>query len=211
VKKTILLLSYCIASVLHLTAQNKSTFEGVVKYDISFEDSGLPPEAVAMLKGAEIVLFMKPDKQRFDANMIMQNTSSIMDNKKKTMVTLMDIMGQKYLIKMNEEDVKKEQESAPQTEIKYLDETKEIAGYKCKKAEVTIKNKGTEVMTMYVYYTEELPPTVMKPVYKGLKGCPLEYTLNTNGIKMKFTAKSVSKEAVPDTKFEIPVLIFSQP
>ena len=138
-KKIILAIWLVLVVAINAKAQKK--FEGVVTYAISFENSGLPPEALEMLKGAESVVYIKGDKRRVDMNTAMQSTSSIMDNKTKIVLMAMDIMGQKYLIRMNEADLKKEKETAPAITIKYLDETKEIAGYKCKKAEITTKSK----------------------------------------------------------------------
>jgi hypothetical protein len=57
---------------------------------------------------------------------------------------------------------------------------------------------------MDVYYTDQLPTNDIKPIYKGLKGFPLEYTINQGGMDMKFSAKSVSKISVADNKFDIP-------
>lgn len=201
-KKTILAISLSILCLIKVSAQNKTNFEGTVTYSISFEGSGLPPEALAMFKGSETVTYIKSDKFRVDMNMPMQSSSFIMDNKSKNIVSLMDIMGKKYLIKMNESDIKKEQETAPEILIKYTEETKMIAGYKCKKAEITSKESNGAAID--VFYSEEIPTNDIKPVYKGLKGFPLEYSINQGGMEMKLTAKNISKEKVSDSKFEIP-------
>jgi GLPGLI family protein len=79
-----------------------------------------------------------------------------------------------------------------------------IAGYKCKKAQVTLKEKDGNGKTINVFYTDEIPTNEIKPVYKGLKGFPLEYSVNQGGVEMKLTAKSISKTTVSDSKFEIP-------
>lgn len=203
-KKLTLALSLISLSVINVNAQNKSNFEGTVTYGISFEGSSMPPEALAMFKGAETVTYIKSDRCRVDMNMPMQSSSFIMDTKSKNVVSLMDIMGKKFLIKMNETDIKKDQDAAPETTVKYNSETKTIAGYKCKSADVTIKLKEGKSKTVNVFYTEEIPTNDIKPVYKGLKGFPLEYSVNQGGMDMKFSAKSVSKAPVPDSKFEIP-------
>jgi len=201
-KKIIVAISLCVMCFIKVSAQNKSNFEGIVTYNISFESSGLPPEALAMFKGSETVTYIKSDKFRVDMKMPMQSSTFIMDNKNKNIVSLMDIMGKKYLIKMNESDIKKEQDTAPETIIKYTEETKMIAGYKCKKAEITAKeSKGAAID---VFYSDEIPTNDIKPVYKGLKGFPLEYSINQGGMEMKLTAKNISKEKVSDSKFEIP-------
>jgi GLPGLI family protein len=110
----------------------------------------------------------------------------------------------KYLIKMTEADLKKEQDEMPDVKIKTTTETKTIAGYKCVKNEVQIKTKEGKEETVNVWTTDEIPTSEVKTVYKGLKGFPLEYSLNQRGLKMTFTTKEISKELVADSKFDIP-------
>ncbi len=181
-----------------------ATFEGKVVYDISLEGSGLPPEAMSMFKGSELVTYIKGDKRRAEMNMPMQNTTTISDNKTKITVMLMDIMGMKYLIRLTDADLKKEQDEMPDVKIKTTTETKNIAGYKSVKNELTVKTKEGKEETIFVWTTDEIPTSEVKPVYKGLKGFPLEYSINQKGMKMTFTTKEISKEAVADSKFDIP-------
>jgi len=210
-KKILFAATLALLSVTTVSAQKnkkakaiQAPFEGTVTYSISFEGSGLPPEALLMLNGAEAVSYIKGDKRRTDMNMSVQSTSSIVDAKTKSVVTLMDMMGQKYLIRTTDADLEKEQAGTPKPTIKYLDETKEIAGYKCKKAEITLKSKEGKEDVVNIYYTEEIPTSDIKAVYKGLKGYPMEYQITQSGIKMTFTAKSVSKDPIDDLKFDIP-------
>ncbi len=137
-----LLLAISLMLSIATIAQKKPAFEGIVVYDMSFDGAGLPPEALSMLKGSTITAYIKGDKRRMDTSTPTASQSSIIDEKNKTSINLMDIMGQKYLIKMNEDDVKKESENNPISSIKYLEETKTIAGYKCKKAEIAVKDKA---------------------------------------------------------------------
>ncbi|MGQ0829378.1 MAG: DUF4412 domain-containing protein [Bacteroidota bacterium] len=195
-----------IATILLLISNNiinaQKNFEGVVVYDMVFDkNSGLPPEAAAMLKGSTITTYIKDDKRRTDTNTPMSTQSIIIDEKAKTVVSLMDIMGQKYLIRMNPEDGK-EQFSTP--EIKYIEETKTVAGYKCKKAEITVKSKEGKEDKINIFYTDEIIDSDIRPAYKGLKGFPMEYVINQNGMKITLTAKNVTKEKVPENKFDIP-------
>jgi len=186
---------------LTVLGQKASNFEGIIKYDVSFEDAGLPPEAVALFKNAEVKLYLSPDKQRTDINMIMQNSTSIVDLKEKTMINIMDIGGKKYLVRTDEAQLKKEKEAEPNLKINYSTETKTIAGYVCQKAEVLMDDGSG--MVMNVYFTEEIPLNELNPVYKGLKGFPLEYTMNMGGITIKFIANSITKEKIDKSVFDI--------
>jgi len=203
-KQTIQLFSLFALAMLAVSFKSTPVFEGSVTYSISFEGNSLPPEALAMFKGAEAVTYIKGDKRRVDMNMPMQSTSAIIDGKSNTVITLMDIMGMKYLIRMNEAEIKKEQEKAPETKIKYTNETKIVAGYKCKKAEVTVVSKDGREETLNVFYTEDIPASDVKSAYKGLKGFPLEYAISQGGMKLQFTATNVNSEKVSDSKFDIP-------
>ncbi|MGB3948861.1 MAG: hypothetical protein WBM13_12820 [Bacteroidia bacterium] len=184
-------------------SQKVSDFEGIVKYDVSFEDAGLPPEAVAMFKNAEVKLYISPEKQRTDINMIMQNSTSIVDLKEKTLINIMDIGGKKYLIKTDEAQFKKDREAEPNLKITYTNETKTIAGYVCQKAEVVL-DEATPGMVMNVYFTDQIPLNELNPVYKGLKGFPLEYTMNMGGVSIKFIANSITKEKIDKNVFNLP-------
>lgn len=198
-KKTIP--AFCLVLLFALTLTAQKSFEGVVTYSISFEKSGLPPDAITMLSGAESVVYFKGDKRRVDMKTLMQSTSSVMDDKSKTMLMTMDVMGQKYMIRMNEADLKKEKDAAPVNSINYLDETKEIASYKCKKAEVTMKNADGSAQMFVVFYTDVIPTNNMRNTFEGLKGFPLQYDIVQAGIAMSFTAISISNDPVPDSKF----------
>ena len=180
-------------------------FEGRVTYEISVDGGNLPPEAKAMFEGSELNIYVKGSKSRSDVQMGFQNTSTISDAKTNTSVMLMEMMGNKYKIIP---DPKKEGKPTD-ISVKYLDETKEIAGYKCKKAEVTFKDQKGEAQSTTIWYTEEISNHFghdsRSAQIKDIKGMLLQYEMNAErGMKMKMTAKTVSKESVPDSKFEIP-------
>jgi hypothetical protein len=138
-RKVTLLVSFLI--LMNSYAQN-TKFEGTIVYSITLEGmENLPPEAAGMMKNMEMIYSLKNEHFRMDTKTMMSNTIVISDSKKQTAFTLMDMLGSKYMIKVKPEDIKKE-EDAPAPKITLLDETKEIAGYTCKKASI-ILNPGT--------------------------------------------------------------------
>ena len=208
-KKTIKsLLFFCLLIQLTAFINPKSTkpFEGIINFSLSFE--GLSPEIESMMAGSEMKVYIKKEKSKTDMNMAVSHTTVITDSKTKQAITLMDMMGQKIMMKFNTDSLQKEQNQAPPV-IRYIDETKEIAGYKCGKAEITINSVTDESgqpqpFTSFVYYTEEIPVNEYDLKMKGLKGYPMEYEMNQNGMKIKMTAKSVSKESIPNSAFDVP-------
>lgn len=202
-----LLSKIAIASILlghtgyTAVAQSKKTFEGTIVYSLNFDEAGLDPASASMLQGREMIISIKGDKSKMEMDMGMMKTATISDNKAGTAVTLMDIMGQKMALKMTKEEIEKQRSEVKEPTIKYTDETKEIAGYKCKKA-IAITEEGDELA---IYYTDDIPSGSNTPnnQFKGLKGFPLEYQANQNGLKMLVTAKSVKVGKVDDSKFKI--------
>ena len=83
-------------------------------------------------------------------------------------------------------------------------ETKEIAGYHCKKMTATRADDPSIVFD--VYYTEELDiknATFYTP-YCSIKGMLMQYRMEKFGLEMIFTATKVKKESIPDNVFDLP-------
>jgi len=200
-----LLLNIFIA--LSANAQKGKVFEGKVIFDISYPGMELDATTASMLP-KETVVFIKNDKQRTDMSMGMGMTNStIVDGKTKTAIVLMDIMGNKYSMKMTEETIKKQEAEMPEPKVKLLDETKEIAGYKCKKAEMIFEDAQTKDFSYFIYYTPEIGSKDLNWLtsqFKGIEGFLMEFETRQQGMTMKMSAREVVTESVPDSKFVIP-------
>ncbi len=170
---------------------------------MSITVEGMPPEAAAYMAGSGMTIWVKGDHSRSEMTLGMMGKNTTISNQKtKEVVTLMDMMGQKYMIKSTAADASKEK--APDVKITYLNETKTIAGYKCKKAQMTVTDKDGKSQPVDVWYTEELNNYVPEDGFKGFKGMPMEYQIAKNGMKMNISVTSISKEAVADNMFTIP-------
>ena len=71
-KNSLLALFVAFTFSIEVNAQNKTKFEGVITYAISFENSGLPTEILDMLKGSESIIYIKGNKRRIDFNTTVQ-------------------------------------------------------------------------------------------------------------------------------------------
>jgi hypothetical protein len=180
-------------------------FEGTVVFGITMPDMGGENSAMmAAMMPTECTLEVGKVKTRMEMKMGMgMQTVTIVDKKTKEIVSLMDMMGNKMAIVMNENDVSKEKSAV---KLKTLDagDKLEIAGYSCKHAIYEDKS-GTK---LDVYYTdafgkESYSGSASNP-YKEIEGLMLKHTIVQKGMKMTMTAKSVSKGKIDDTKFVIP-------
>jgi GLPGLI family protein len=195
---SITLFSFLFISTI-ITAQG---FEGQIKYKIAYKD--LPAEMAQFesMLPSEATTTMKGDLFKMEQAMGMGGKQvTIMDNKEQSGVLLMDMMGKKSAIVMTPDKRKELEGTEEDVEITYLSEAKSIAGYNCKKA--LLKTKGAEGTTMEVYYTEDLKG-IKHHQTKGLKGFPLQYSVNSGMFTVVMTAEKVTKGKVSDDEFSIP-------
>jgi GLPGLI family protein len=125
----------------------------------------------------------------------------ISNTKNSESTLLMNMMGQKMAIEVGDQKDNKS-ESIPS--IVYSQESKTIAGYLCKKATYTVFNEEQQdSISMDLYYTTKIPSSY-NPQFKELKGIPLEYTINTQGMSMTFEATKVESKKLSKSLFNIP-------
>jgi GLPGLI family protein len=207
-----LLLAFVFGAVQSSTAQVKIQ-EGIVDYDITY------PELTAEMKQMEDMLpktlkiHFRKDQSRTEMEIGGGTTTSIANGSKKEIVVLMDMMGKKIALKQDAEALQKKINSQKQagqypTDITVTPskETKQIAGYNCKRATISYKLNGvTEKMDCY--YTTELPKAVNNldnPAMSKVEGFLMEYNISQAGMKMRIKAAKVTPTPVPETMFSIP-------
>lgn len=182
-------------------AQKKVT-EGKIVYGITL--SGDADGMMAAMMPTEMTMRFKGTKARTEMISSMSETVILTDSKVKNEGTiLLDIMGSKYAMKMDEKSIKEQEDKLPKYEVKETTETKDIAGYKCKKAILTNTANKEEVI---VYYTEDIPnmENTLTAQFKSLKGMPMEFTAKMNEVSMTLLVKSITKEKVEDAAFLVP-------
>ena len=202
----LILSAFCIAFSNPAVAKKKE-FKGTISYKISYPEGSVDESMKAMLPKLMKVSF-RQSMVKTEINSGMGKQIEILNSEEKTTTSLLDIMGQKFSIKTSAEEIQDELAKAPETKITYTDETKEIAGYACKKIIVTFKEQGSEKETeLTAYIAEEFSNEGVyfdNPVFKGIKGILLEFEMKSNDINMKFIATSVNKKNIAEKEFVVP-------
>ncbi len=178
-------------------------FTGTIVYNITYDMDQVDPQAASFLPKT-MKMTIKAPLSKSEIYMGMGSTISIFNSDDRTGVNLMDLMGQKFAIKITAEETDREIEKAGEIEVVKLDETRDILGYSCKKALVKVKDLDQEFS---VFYTEELSTGLensSNPVFKDIPGLMLEFSMTQNGIQMNFTAVNIDKKKVSEKEFEIP-------
>lgn len=187
-------------------AQKKKEFKGSIIYDITYAGT---------MEAATLAQMPKTTTYKILGNKFMYEVTQgptvmtfITNGDSKTNLMLLDVMGQKFVIKKTKEDIEKEQLDTvknPKPKMQYLNDTKEILGYKVKKAEsLTIANEGADTIKVVYWYNDEFDMSQANSIsdnFKGINGIPLQFIVYTKGIEMNYLAKEVKKGGVKDTDF----------
>ena len=131
--------------------------EGVINYKIEYLDDENEKPIISMLPTEMTIKFKKGYSiQEVEGWMGIFRMAGIRHIKDDTKTALLKILADKYLYSIKGGQDAFGFDPMKDKKIVYSKETKLIAGYKCKKANVTIKNKKGDEQKMLVYYTEEL-------------------------------------------------------
>ena len=185
-----------VASLFFISsAIAQSDFEGKIVYSISYQDMPAEMQGMESMLPKDMTIHIKGNKSRLEQKQVMGNNVVVSDVNEKNGFMEMDMGGQKLRINISTEEFTKEANQL--SDIEYLDETKSIAGYPCKKA---IMRDASGQLSMTVFYTDKISNKAQKE-FVGLKGFPLQYSMNQQNMKMEMTATEVSEESVPDDIF----------
>ncbi|MFT6166179.1 MAG: hypothetical protein ACJAV5_001359 [Vicingaceae bacterium] len=192
----IVLLVLFLSACDNISFQNGIT-EGKIEYDISYPNIAEDNFMLDLMPKNMRTTFIK-NNYRSDivAGMGIFKTSIICTEGNDKLIHSIKMMRTKYASELTEEDFKKFNPAFNNVEVSLTDETKEIAGYQCKSADVKVL--GDSVWTFKVFYTNEIniKNANSHTPFKPIKGVLMEYELLSNNILMKFTATEVIQEEV---------------
>lgn len=177
--------------------------EGTIEYTASVVDQANP---MAGLAPSKMIMRFKNNKAcaEMSAGMGLFSTTFITDPEKKTLTQLVKLLNKKLSLVLNAAQIEKEN-AVYKLDVTPLKGVKTIAGYKCQSAHVKVHDDFDTKFD--IFYTTELKidnPNFATPFHM-IDGVLMEYQMKKFGLEMKFTAKSVKKEDIEDSIFELPV------
>jgi len=175
----------------------QTDFEGKIDFSISYIDLPAEMQGYEAMLPKEMSITMKGNKSRIEQSQMMGSNVIVSDMDNKNGFIEMDMGGQKLRMLITTDEFENEENKAL-SNIEYLDETKDILGYMCKKA-IMKDDAGNTVMT--VFYTKEISNKAQKE-FVGLDGFPLQYNMTQQNMTMEILATGINKQSVPDTSFE---------
>lgn len=182
---------------------SKDTFSGKIIFDITYQDSQTDKKNMDKMP-SESVIYFKDNLMKMEMNLPMGKTTFISNHTTGSGTMLMDMMGNKFSVKMDKSDLEKEKKSKENTKVTFPGETKLIAGYNCKKAIVTFHSSEGD-KSMDAWFTNELKiKNSFTSQIDGIDGFLMEFYTNQNGMSMKMKARSLEFRSIDDSEFVIP-------
>jgi hypothetical protein len=181
------------------------SFEGVITYKIISIDSQ-HNEIQNAIFPKFLTVTIKGDMARIELITPIGPYVEIINSSLESKITLYTLMNQKVAFKGMSAEMTTDQQNQPKEEIRFTEESREIAGFACKKAIVSTDLNGVKTNFDIWYTTVFGCPNCNfdKPLYEDIKGILFEFYMSTSQFTFKATAISVEEKSISDTEFEIP-------
>lgn len=186
------------------SSDEKGLSEGIIEYDAVAVDQSNP---MANMAPNKMTVKFKNNKliAQMSAGMGVVSLSIISDPETRSLIEMVKVFTSKAAHVSDSNDVKMDLNTMPKVKITNTNDTKVIAGYKCKKALVSYVDQKDRPK-FEVYYTTELniKNSNWANLYSAIDGVLMEYQIDRYGMEMRFTASKVSKAEVANSTFDLP-------
>ena len=177
---------------------------GKIEYAITYP--GIAPDNFmldVMPKRMETTFMDNSYRNDIVAGMGLIKTSIILKEGDDKLVHAFKAIGDKHYSELGEEDLKLMNPQFQNIEIKLNDDIKEIAGYKCMGADVTVS--GDSTWSFKLFYTNEINirGANSHTPFKDIDGVLMEYEINSYDTHMKFTAEKVAQIDVSEEEIDL--------
>lgn len=188
--------------------------EGVIEYGITYpkmdKDNFMKDFMPSKMKFA-----FKDDtySNSFSAGMGMFKSSFVCNKNDQEFFQMVKLINKKYALKLCGDEIFKSTKSKPSYSVEFTNDVKNIIGYNCNKAIVTVNNEQQDAFI--VYYTDKIKIDTPNwcNEFVEIPGVMLEYQYEKYGICMRFSAKKITFKKVDDEEFLLPTeyKIISEP
>ena len=179
--------------------------EGYIEFEITYPETEAG-DLMASILPNEMVLRFKDGRTvgSLSAGMGVFKTQLIAFPETKTVFQLVKLMNQKFALRVDSNEIESLYSELPEMKIHFVDSTKMVAGYKCKKAIVTFKDNIKDEFS--IYYTDEigLYNSNWCTPFHEIRGVLLEYQVRKYNYEMRLTATNVVKEDIDESYFVVP-------
>lgn len=199
--KPLILLFILVAVFSCKNKEMKDLNQGEIHFNITY--GGPPGTFGPAVLPKNLVVSFKKDKVLFDIRAIGNSGISNLSNPSENIYdTYLNLLGMKYYYEGDGEEIPPGLTSMQGMVITKTDETGEIIGLKCRRAEVTFPSLPDSVYE--IWYTDEIEvehPNSANP-FKEIDGVLLNFFFFMGDREFIFEAESIYSKEIPDKVFE---------
>jgi len=188
----------------NLLAQDAKVFTGTIVYKMEALGT-LSVAEKAQIEGTVTTTYGIGVYKTVTTNIMMNLTQIIYED---SVISIYDMMGQQYAFRMTKEEAEsmeksKDSTSISNSKVNIINETKDIVGFTCQKAEIEM---GDDILEIYYNKDYKISDFMKEDNMSKIDGLPLEYTIPLNAeISIHMIATSIKKKKkVKASEFEIP-------
>jgi GLPGLI family protein len=184
-------------------SQQRVVAECTVTYQINLEENNLNKDVQLALQQSSKTVYIKGNDSRVDLNSPSLLQSVIYDKTNGSAVILREFGTNKFMTKLNNIEWKIANKQYDGMTIHFVNETKTILGYECKKAILNLKDSSV----YNIYYATAIAPSVREFEYqfKDVPGFVLEFDVKEQGTsKVRYKATKINLSPVQASKYDIP-------
>lgn len=181
--------------------------EGYIEYKMEYMGDSLDAFVQTFLpKRMKIIFKNNNTKNEISDPTGMVAFTHIKDYNNRIHTTLVDVMKHKYKYREDLSEKSIFYQTRPNIKISRQDTMKNIAGYSCRKAEITYPTADNENVRFNIYYTDKINIkgfTDLTP-FQEIDGVLLEFQLEIYQIPMRLVATKVQQKEISPEEFSIP-------
>ena len=171
------------------TDEKHKTSSGRIDYKITYLNTGLDKKKMNILPTRMKLIFNEKQAANYiEGFMGMYKLNAVTNFHTRKCSTILKVFDKHYIFKGGRDEQMCCFDTMEDMKIEETNETKIIAGFKCRKSIIHLRDTNE---TFDIYYTEEIGlkhPNSTNP-YKDVKGVLMEFELNLISLKMRFVAE----------------------
>ena len=184
-------------------AQQRVVAECTVTYQISLEEPNLNKDVEKVLQQSSKTVYIKGNDSRVDLNSPSLLQSIIYDKSNGSAVILREFGNNKFLTRMSSTEWRLANKQYDGMTIHFVNESKTILGYECKKAVLNLKDSSI----YNIYYATAIAPSVreFEFQFKDVPGFVLEFDVKEQSTSIvRYKATKINLSPVQASKYDIP-------
>lgn len=184
---------------------NASYDEGTIEYTVTYPNVS-PDDFMTSFLPKDLTLVFKGNIQKLEmvAGMGVFKSSYIIDSDKKTVAQSLKLMSNKVTTFIDKNAQYHFNKGYTEAKIEFVEGTKTIAGYECKKAIASFPNSTRKPVELY--YTEDIKikDSNWYNPYKDVPGTLLSFEMELYSMLLKIEATNINLNQIEVAEFTVP-------